>query len=553
MPSSAAPPTLRRSVALVWRSLRSMRTALVLLLLLALAAIAGSLIPQAGNSPLRVASLFRDHPLRARVYEALGLFDVYGSWWFTLIYSLLLVSLAACLVPRTRALVRNVRASPQPARELDTLRHYAEVPASAAPDGAAAVARRVLRRRLFRVSREGASPEVAASKGLAREGGSLLFHWSFFLILLGVIYGKGTGFTGYAAISEGQCWVDATANYNGDLRTGRFFDGDHSGAQICVRDFEDRFRDTGQPMDFVTRATLRDGDGGPSRAVDIRVNHPASIDGIRLYQYAFGWAPVIEVRQGGRLIASGPTQFERDPVPDGLGELQVPWHGVVRLPTTSPQVGIQFQLWPDSRAFLAVTQTGTVPFMNQVFRPVMRFRAYRGDLASELRPGFATLDTAALEPFGNGIIGAGQTVDLSTGKLVTARAPARPDDLTMTFADLRQYTVLQVSRDRGVWIMLAAAVLILVGLVPALYTSRRRIWVRAEPASGGGGGSVLKVGGYALQRTSQFEEEFARIVDRLRSAASERSGGGGGSIETATRDGGPAELRAEDTETVRSG
>ena len=124
----------------------------------------------------------------------------------------------------------------------------------------------------------------------------------------------------------------------------------------------------------------------------------------------------------------------------------------------------------------------------------------------------------------------------------------------MTFADLRQYTVLQVSRDRGVWIMLVAAVLILVGLVPALYTSRRRIWVRAEPANGGSGGSVLKVGGYALQRTSQFEEEFARIVDRLRSAASEKSGGGG-SIETRTAapDGGPAAPRAEDTETVRSG
>jgi cytochrome c biogenesis protein len=527
MSSAAAPLTLRRSLALAWRSLRSMRTALILLLLLALAAIAGSLVPQSSNSPMRVASIFRDHPLRARIYDSLGLFDVYGSWWFTLIYTLLLVSLGACLVPRTRAMIRNLRARPQPTRELNALRHYAEVPVAADAERAARASRRVLRRSLFRVSPVSSSGSVAADKGLAREGGSLLFHWSFFLILLGVIVGKGTGFTGYAVISEGQCWVEAAANYDGNLRTGRFFGGDHTGARICVRDFEDRFRQSGQPMDFVTTATLQSGDGGPASAVDIRVNEPAAVDGVRYYQFAFGWSPVIEVRRAGELIASGPVQFERDPVPPGLGELQVPWHGVLRLPTMDPQVGIEFQLWPDSRAFFAVAQTGSVPLMNRVFRPVLRYRAFEGDLASEQRPAFAALDTRGLREFRSGIVGAGQTVSLATGRVLgppgkagdagaEGAAAGAGGDLTVTFADLKQYSVLQVSRDRGLWIMLAAAIFILLGLVPALYTSRRKVWVRAEPA---GDGSVLKVGGYALQRTSQFEEEFTRLVDRLARAA----------------------------------
>ena len=526
MSSAAAPLTLRRSLALVWRSLRSMRTALILLLLLALAAIGGSLVPQTSNSPMRVASIFRDHPLRARIYDSLGLFDVYGSWWFTLIYTLLLVSLGACLVPRTRAMVRNLRARPQPTRELEALRHYAEVPVAADAEQAARLSRRVLRRNLFRVSHASPSGSVAADKGLAREGGSLLFHWSFFLILVGVIFGKGTGFTGYAVISEGECWVEAAANYDGNLRTGRFFGGDHTGARVCVQDFEDRFRQSGQPMDFVTTATLQSGDGGPARTVDIRVNEPAAVDGVRYYQYAFGWSPVIEVHRAGELIASGPVQFERDPVPPGLGELQVPWHGVLRLPTTDPQVGIEFQLWPDSRAFFAVAQTGTVPLMNRVFEPVLRYRAFEGDLASELRPSFAELDTRGLREFRSGIIGAGQTVTLATGRAAAsgneggggegAGSTGAGGDLTVTFADLKQYSVLQVGRDRGLWIMLAASILILLGLVPALYTSRRKVWVRAEPASEG---SVLKVGGYALQRTSQFEEEFTRLVDRLARAA----------------------------------
>src|SRR4029078_9347856 len=116
--------TLRQSLALVWRPLRSMRTALILLLFLAAAAIAGSLVPQSNVSPLRVESMFRDHPLRARIYDALGLFNVFGSVWFTLIYSLLLLSLGACLFPRTRALIRNLLATTQPARDAAHTRHH---------------------------------------------------------------------------------------------------------------------------------------------------------------------------------------------------------------------------------------------------------------------------------------------------------------------------------------------------------------------------------------------------------------------------------------------
>jgi cytochrome c biogenesis protein len=142
-----------------------MRTALILLLVLALAAVAGSLVPQVGVADARIAAMFRSHPLRARIYESLGLFDVYGSWWFTLIYVLLLVSLVACLLPRTRAFVRNLRTRPVPAREIDAMRHYAEVIVSSDPDGAIRGARRVLRRRLFRVSVRTGGPRFRPTRG----------------------------------------------------------------------------------------------------------------------------------------------------------------------------------------------------------------------------------------------------------------------------------------------------------------------------------------------------------------------------------------------------
>lgn len=494
--------TLLQSVALVWRTLRSMRTALLLLLLLALGSVAGSLVPQVGTSDARIAAMFRDHPLRARIYNQLGLFDVFGSWWFTLITALLLVSLVACLVPRTRALVRNLRTRPQPARELESMRHYTVRHVALAPDRAMARARRVLRRRLYRVAgSNGSAPQsLAADKGLAREAGSLLFHWSFFLILVGVIWGKGTGFSGQATIVEGQTWTEAHANYAGQIHEGRFFDEAHTGIRVHVDSFTATYRiPSGIPEDFVTRAALYDPDGRYVKTVDIRVNHPAAIDGVKLYQFGYGWAPVIDVREDGRLVASGPVVCQQGTPPPGVSPLQLPWDCAVKLPSLRPQVGIQFRLWPDSRALYALLSAGKAMPMLTEYAPVMTYTAYRGDLRLDRPQSISSIDTAAMRRWTSGVIGAGQSVRLGRG-------------LTMSFPDLRQYTVLEVKRDRGLWIELVAAILILVGLLPALYTSRRKVWVTAEPD---GSGSVLKVGGFALQRRPQFEQEFARLVDEI--------------------------------------
>jgi cytochrome c biogenesis protein len=519
---AARRPTLRQSLAMAWRSLRSMRTALGLLLLLALASVAGSLVPQVGTADARIAATFRDHPLRAAIFDRIGLFDVFGSWWFTLIYTLLLVSLVACLIPRTRALVRNVRARPQPPRELETMRHVAVRRIGRPPETAIADARRVLRHRLFRV-RSGSGADgrdeaarrgrawVAADKGLAREAGSLLFHWSFLLILVGIVWGKGTGFTGRAVIVEGQTWTEARASYDGQIREGRFFGDDHSGIRIKVDRFSATYRiPSGIPKDFVTTAQLFRPDGAPAGTVDIRVNHPTELDGVKIYQFGYGWAPVIRVEHDGEPLVSGPTVCSQAPPPEGVSPLQLPWDCVVKLPTLKPQVGIRLALWPDVRGLDALLSTGESMPMLGAFSPVMTYTAYRGDLRSDLALPSDRLDTAAMRAFDRGAVGAGRTVSLGDG-------------LTMSFPDLRRYTVLEVKRDRGLGILLAAAILILVGLLPALYTSRRKLWVIVEPVPGAEGESLLRIGGFALQRRAQFEDEFDAIVRALAPADAARA------------------------------
>src|SRR5881397_4080868 len=73
-----------------WRWLRTMRTALILLFVLAAGASVGSLFPQRPVNEFGVNEWIRIHQSWAPIAERFGLFDVYGSWWFTTIYVLLL-------------------------------------------------------------------------------------------------------------------------------------------------------------------------------------------------------------------------------------------------------------------------------------------------------------------------------------------------------------------------------------------------------------------------------------------------------------------------------
>src|SRR5829696_8610757 len=117
-----------------WRQLTSMRTALVLLLLLAIAAVPGSIVPQRSADPNGVTQYFTDNPDLAPVLEALQMFDVYTSVWFSAIYILLFISLIGCVIPRTRHHWKALRARPPrtPAR-LERLAGYRTTSIDLAP------------------------------------------------------------------------------------------------------------------------------------------------------------------------------------------------------------------------------------------------------------------------------------------------------------------------------------------------------------------------------------------------------------------------------------
>ena len=224
-------------------------------------------------------------------------------------------------------------------------------------------------------------PALAAEKGALREVGSLLFHWAFILILVGVVLGKGTGFTGRAVVVEGQTWTDAQANYDGRLRTGRFFGGDSPGVGIQLVDFEDDVP-TERAADGLRRARrAADADGTSVGAGDIRVNHPAAIDGVEFFQFGYGWAPVVEVTTATACRshrAGGSTQDHgargRGPARDAVARL-------VKLPDarTAGRASGSSCGRTAARARAAVGPAGPSPMLSRS-SPIMPYTAYRGEL-----------------------------------------------------------------------------------------------------------------------------------------------------------------------------
>jgi cytochrome c biogenesis protein len=441
-----------------------MRTALVLLVVLAVASILGSLFPQEGVSPQRVDQYFLDHPALAPVLDRLGLFDVFGSAWYMAIYLALLGALVACLVPRTRALVRVLRSRPPRGGDLGRYRTRAVFDTAASPEQAMTAAGRVLRRHRYRL----ATPdgELAAEKGYLREASSMLFHVSLLVVLIGLAYGKGYGYRGQAAIVEGETWANARVGYD-SFSPGRFFDLERLAPfQLRLDDFTNSFHPDNTPKEFVSRLTALDLDGLETQSQPVAPNRPMTVAGVRIFQSDYGYVPVVRVRgkDAKELLAPQEVLTLRDPASE--------WStGAVKVTRAEPQVGLELTMFTGLRT--APDCPGGAPFCNdpRLVRPVLVVLAYQGDLQAD-----------------------------------------------------RAQSVFTLARDPGVPIVAVAAALLLCGLIPSLYVTRRRVWVRAGPA--GPGTTRVELAGLALQGKPAFEAELARLAQQVEREAGGARGGG---------------------------
>src|SRR5438309_11855683 len=226
-----------------WRELRKMRTAIILLAILALLATIGTLLPQLPQNPRGVMGYVLRHPATAPWFARLGLFDIFSSWPFIITAVLMYTSIGASMFIRVPAAWRRAM---EPAQR---------------------------------------------NRGLWAEVASIVFHASFFILLVGALYGKAAGFVGNAAVVEGDTFVEARANYD-NLSEGRLAT-DHAGFEVKVDSFSAAYWPSGAPRDFTSRVRIFDG-GRLAETKNIQVNHYVDYRGVKIYQACYVGAPTLK-------------------------------------------------------------------------------------------------------------------------------------------------------------------------------------------------------------------------------------------------------------------
>ena len=444
--------TLSRAL---WDSICSLKLAMTLLLTLAITSIIGTVIPQGNLAPQYVTSI---GPAKLKLYQTLGFFDMYHSWWFVLLLGALAANLAACSCKRLPQIWRTVT---RPVTTLDeglrkSLPNHATF---AAPQSA-----RDLKDRMVGILGSCfAKPLVTEQDGVYHLYAEktpwcrlavYAVHLSILVIFVGAIAGSLFGFKGYVNIPEGG-GVSQVAGAGGktiDL-----------GFVLRCDKFSASFYDTGAPREFKSVLTVLQ-NGKPLQGFDhvpIIVNDPLTYRGITFYQSSYGKA--------GRHVFR-----VSDPDGGNASTITVPSDGEARLPG------------------------GGGMHVLEATQDVAPFEPGRSGPAANIEVHGAAGQTQRIVVYAN-------HPELN---LQSARKNGGPVFSYLSGSE-SMYTGLQVARDPGVGIVWLGCLLMVVGVYCAFFLSHRRVWVRIKD------GEVV-VGGNTNKNPAGFELAFERLVQTIK-------------------------------------
>ncbi|MCT1552068.1 cytochrome c biogenesis protein ResB [Brevibacterium casei] len=464
-----------------WRQLTTMRVALILLLVLALASIPGSLLPQRIQDPGRVNTFLDENGAWGGFLDAIGMFDVYSSIWFSAVYLLLMISLVGCIVPRAGQHWKAMRsAPPKGPRRLGRMPGYVAFTSAEVEDGEltdeefldAAQAR--LKKLGYRTSRYG--DHVAAERGYLRETGNLVFHIAVLMTTLTMAIGSLFGYEGQRVLVEGDTFTNSLVAYD-SFDPGTYYDPDNLPQfRLTLDDFEATFDDQalgnqfGQPRTFEAQVTSTV--DGKSKTETLKVNEPIRVADTGIYLTGNGYAPEVTVRDAtGKVVRSGPQVFipaNGDPGYTSEGAIKVP-------DAAGEQMGFVGVLLPTATQN---EQGDLVSNFAELRNPYLVMSGYTGDLGldSGVPQSVYTLDASRMT----------QMTDASGDPLVIQLVPGETQQLpnggSVTFDGVKRFVAVDISQDPTQALMFISSALVLIGLGLSLFIPRRRMWVRIKGA-----------------------------------------------------------------------
>ena len=189
----------------IWKFFSSVKLAVVLLIILAVVSVIGTVIQQ-NQAP---EEYLKEYSLATiQVFETLGFFDLYHTWWFVLLLLLLTANLTICTLERFPYAWKAMRAPLKPLDEdgFKAVPFKKEImvkgrDGSRRSCGAQGPPREAVQPP---VTKEQGTTRLASQKGAYTRMGVYVTHVSIILIFTGALTGAFFGFKGFLNLPEGE-------------------------------------------------------------------------------------------------------------------------------------------------------------------------------------------------------------------------------------------------------------------------------------------------------------------------------------------------------------
>lgn len=343
MPRQSPKKTFPEKVWDMLACFRSVQLAIVLLALLALATMAGVLLPQEGI--VDILQIKRDFGPNYRIFKAMGLFNVYSSYWFValevLFFFNLLFGSFQWLKPAFLAATRKTFFSAK------YIENSPQRLVLQSPESMEATSGRVsawLRKNRYKVHAAPAATQgtdtrlLYATKGNVFRFGAVIVHTGILLMLLSSVYGVFFGFKAQKLAVPGETFaLPDSQMFRTNIEPALWL-GSIPDWKVRVNNFRIEYYPEGQAPDktavvkqYFADLSIIDKQGKETRREVISVNHPLAVDDTVLYQASFNPTGKLFMEVDGRsMTLDTNTQFMNRPVsmtelPDGRALLVFPF------------------------------------------------------------------------------------------------------------------------------------------------------------------------------------------------------------------------------------
>lgn len=267
-----------------------MQTGLVLVVAIIIASIAGTIVPQQDWTGMT-----------ATWYSWLQLNDVFHSWWYVALLTLAALNLMACSFYRLTTLPK--RRGEQPLLSSGQIAQFKQQAGFSITGYCSQISDRViqlLNRRGYEVWHDSQPGEcrIGAQHGRLSVWGSVITHFSFLVIMMGVLAGAVFGFQSSINAPVGAVFGLDSIPASGVAPGAADF-------QVQIDDFRiERYADS-TPSGYFSRISIIEGQA-PLQTKTIGVNQPLTYKGVKFYQASYGEAiEVLIMSADGRVLRSG--------------------------------------------------------------------------------------------------------------------------------------------------------------------------------------------------------------------------------------------------------